>query len=130
MLREFKEFVLKGNLLEIAVAFVLGLAFAEVVSAFIQVIILPLIAAMVGEPDFNALMFRVGDGEIRYGIFLTAAVNFLLIALVLFLVIRAYNRLRPPAAAATKGCPYCFADIPLAATRCPACTSQLEATRA
>jgi large conductance mechanosensitive channel len=73
---------------------------------------------------------NLGDGEIRYGIFLTAAVNFLLIALVLFLLIRAYNRLRPPAAAATKGCPYCFADIPLAATRCPACTSQLEATRA
>lgn len=129
MLREFKEFVLKGNLLELAVAFVLGLAFAEVVSAFIQGIILPLIAAMVGEPDFNALMFRVGDGEIRYGIFLTAAVNFLLIALVLFLLIRAYNRLRPPAAA-TKGCPYCFTDIPLAAARCPACTSQLEATTA
>jgi large conductance mechanosensitive channel len=130
MLREFKEFVLKGNLLEIAVAFVLGLAFAAVVSAFIQGIILPLIAAIVGEPDLNALMFRVGDGEIRYGIFLTELVNFLLIALVLFLVIRAYNRLRPPAAATTKPCPFCFTDVPLAATRCPACTSQLEATAA
>lgn len=76
MLREFKEFVLKGNLLEIAVAFVLGLAFAAVISAFIQGIILPLIAAIVGEPDLNTLMFRVGDGEIRYGIFLTELVNF------------------------------------------------------
>lgn len=90
MVREFKEFVLKGNLLELAVAFVLGLAFAQVVSAL----------------------------------------NFLLIALVLFFVIRAYNRLRPPAAATMKPCPFCFTDVPLAATRCPACTSQLESTAA
>lgn len=130
MIREFKEFVLKGNLLELAVAFVLGLAFAAVINAFVAAIVLPFIAAIVGEPNFNALTFRVGEGVIRYGAFLTALVNFLLIALVLFLVIRAYNRLRPPAAATLKPCPFCFTDVPLAATRCPACTSQLESAAA
>lgn len=130
MLREFKEFVLKGNLLELAVAFVLGLAFAAVVNAFVAGIVLPFIAAIVGEPNFDALTFTVGDGVIRYGTFLTALVTFLLIALVLFLVIRAYNRLRPPAATTQKPCPFCFTDIPLAATRCPACTSEMEGTAA
>jgi large-conductance mechanosensitive channel len=84
MLREFKEFVLRGNLLELAVAFVLGLAFAAVINAFIAGIILPFIAAIVGKPNFDALTFTVGDGVIRYGTFLTALINFLLIALVLF----------------------------------------------
>jgi large conductance mechanosensitive channel len=130
MLREFKGFVLKGNLLEIAVAFVLGLAFAAVIDAFVSGIVLPFIAAIVGQPNFDALTFSIGDGVIRYGTFLTALVNFLLIALVLFFVIRAYNRLRPPAAATMKPCPFCFTDIPLAATRCPACTSELEGTAA
>lgn len=130
MLREFKEFVLKGNLLELAVAFVLGLAFAGVVTAFISGIVLPLIAAIVGEPSFDALQFTVGDGVISYGTFLPAVVNFLLIALVLFLLIRAYNKLRGPEAASTKACPYCFSNIPVAATRCPMCTSQLEAASA
>jgi large conductance mechanosensitive channel len=130
MLREFREFVTKGNLLELAVAFVLGLAFAGVVTAFTSGIILPLIAAIVGEPNFNALTFTVGDGVIRYGTFLTALANFLLIALVLFFVIRAYNRLRGPQAAATKSCPYCFSDIAVAATRCPSCTSQLQSASA
>ncbi|HZA26062.1 MAG TPA: large conductance mechanosensitive channel protein MscL [Actinomycetota bacterium] len=130
MIREFKEFVLKGNLLELAVAFVLGLAFAAVVNAFIAGIILPFIAAIVGEPNFDALAFTVGEGVIRYGTFLTALVNFLLIALVLFLVIRAYNRFQRPREATTKACPYCVSDIPIAATRCPACTSQLESTAA
>jgi large conductance mechanosensitive channel len=130
MLREFKEFVLKGNLLELAVAFVLGLAFAGVVTAFISGIVLPLIAAIVGEPNFDALQFTVGDGAIKYGTFLTAVVNFLLIAVVLFFVIRAYNRSRGPQAATTKACPYCFSSIAVAATRCPACTSDLEAASA
>lgn len=130
MVREFKEFVLKGNLLELAVAFVLGLAFAGVVNAFIAGIVLPLIAAIVGEPNFDALTFNVGDGVIQYGTFLTALVNFLLIALVLFFVIRAFNRMRRPKEASLKACTYCLSDIPMAATRCPACTSQLETTSA
>jgi large conductance mechanosensitive channel len=126
MLREFKEFVLKGNLLELAVAFVLGLAFAAVVNAFIAGIILPFIAAIAGKPNFDALTFSVGDGVIQYGTFLTALVNFLLVALVLFFVIRAYNRMKRPGEVSTKACPYCLTDIPMAATRCPACTAQLE----
>jgi large conductance mechanosensitive channel len=126
MLREFKEFVLKGNLLELAVAFVLGLAFAAVVNAFIAGIILPFIAAIVGKPNFDALTFTVGDGVIQYGTFLTALINFLLIALVLFFIIRAYNRLRRPDEVSTRACPYCLTDIPTAATRCSACTAQLE----
>jgi large conductance mechanosensitive channel len=130
MIREFREFVLKGNLLELAVAFIMGLAFAAVVNAFVAGIVLPLIAAALGKPNFDALTFRVGEGVVRYGTFLTALVNFLLIALVLFLAIRAYNRLRRPEEPATRVCPYCRSDIPKEATRCPACTSELGMTPA
>ncbi|CAN5327843.1 large-conductance mechanosensitive channel protein MscL [soil metagenome] len=129
MVREFKEFVMRGNLVELAVAFVLALAFATVIEALISGVVLPLIAAILGEPNFDALTLNVGDGVIRYGTFLTALVTFLLIALVLFLVVRAYNRMtrtRETAAPTTKGCGFCLTEIPIAATRCPACTSQVE----
>lgn len=129
MVREFKEFVMRGNLVELAVAFVLALAFATVIEALISGVVLPLIAAILGEPNFDALTLSVGDGVVRYGTFLTALVTFLLIALVLFLIVRAYNRMsrtRETAAPTTKGCEFCLTEIPIAATRCPACTSQVE----
>jgi large conductance mechanosensitive channel len=83
MIREFKEFALKGNLVELAVAFVLGLAFAAVVTSLVDDVIMQLVAAIVGKPDFSDLTFSIGDGEIRYGAFLTAPVTFLIIAFVL-----------------------------------------------
>ena len=126
MLKEFKAFALRGNLLELAVALVLALAFVAVITALISGIIMPLIAAVVGEPNFDALTAQVGEGVIRYGTFLTALVNFLLIAFVLFLIVKAANRAKgTPADPAMRPCPYCTTSVPLEATRCMACTSEL-----
>ena len=98
MLKEFRDFALRGNLLELAVAFVLGVAFAAVVSSFVDDIIMQLVAAIVGKPDFSSLTFSIGDGVIRYGSFLTALVTFLIIAWVLF-------QLFPRSARALAGAP-------------------------
>jgi large conductance mechanosensitive channel len=129
MIDEFKEFALKGNLIEIAVAFILGLAFSAVVTSLVDDIVLQVIAAIVGQPSFNALTINVNDSVIRYGAFLTALLNFLLVAFVLFLVVKAVNRLdRRPAeepAPATRNCPYCLSSIPAAAKRCSACTGEV-----
>ena len=131
MIREFKAFALRGNLLELAVAFVLGIAFAAVVEALVDAVIMQFIAAVVGRPDFSSLSAVLNGTPIRYGVFLTALVNFLLIALVLFFIVRAANRaLHPRGAPAeppkTRECPYCFTPIALDATRCSACTSRVE----
>lgn len=92
MLKEFKEFVSRGNLVELAVAVVLGLAFAAVVNSLVADVITPLIAAILGEPDFSAITIPIGDSEILIGNFLNALISFLIVAFVLFLVIKAYNR--------------------------------------
>lgn len=128
MLKEFKAFALRGNLLELATAFILGIAFAAVIGAFISGIVMPIIAAVLGEPNFDALTFQLGEGVIAYGTFLTALVNFLLIAFVMFLIIRAVTRLQRPAeteAPALTECTYCKSLVPITATRCSACTSEL-----
>jgi large conductance mechanosensitive channel len=105
MLKEFREFAMKGNLIEVAVGLVLALAFTAVVNAFIDGIIMPLIAAIFGKPSFDAIVWTIGSGkdatQILIGSFLTAVVNFVLIAWVLFLVVKAANRLRKPDEAPT-----------------------------
>jgi len=132
MIDEFKEFALKGNLIEIAVAFILGLAFSAVVTALVNGVFLQIIAAIVGQPSFDQLSINLNDTPILYGSFLTALLNFLLVAFVLFLIIKAVNRLQRPAeeppAPATRNCPFCFTAIQAAATRCSACTSEVVAT--
>jgi large conductance mechanosensitive channel len=125
MLKEFKDFALKGNLLELAVAFVLGVAFAAVVTSFVDDVIMQLIAAIVGKPDFSELTFSIGDGVIRYGSFLTALVTFLIIAWVLFLVVRAVQTAMP-AKATQRDCPHCLSSIPLAAGTCAHCTRDVQ----
>jgi large conductance mechanosensitive channel len=127
VLKEFKKFALRGNVVELAVAVILGLAFNAVIQSLVDDILMNLIAAAVGRPDFSKLTFQLGDAVIRYGAFLTAVVNFLLIAFALFLVVRAMNRWfgkedEPPKMAE---CPFCKTSVPVAATRCPACTSEL-----
>lgn len=97
MLKEFKEFALKGNLIDIAVGLVLALAFTTVVTALVQGVIMPLVAAIFGKPDFNDIVWTVGDGVIRIGTFITAVVNFLIIAWVLFMIVKAANRFKKPA---------------------------------
>jgi large conductance mechanosensitive channel len=94
--KEFKEFINKGNLVELAVAFVLGVAFAALVKSLVDDVVMQIVAAIFGEPDFRALTFDLGDSVIRYGSFLTEVINFLIIAFVLFLVIKAYNRFKKP----------------------------------
>lgn len=129
MISEFKKFALRGNVVELAVAVILGLAFNAVIQSLVDDVLMNIIAAAVGEPDFSELTFELGDAIIRYGAFLTAVVNFILIALALFLVVKAMNRIlgkeeEPPKMAE---CPFCKTSIPVNATKCSACTSQLQA---
>lgn len=124
MLRDFKEFAISGNLLELAVAFVLGTAFAAVVTSLVNDVIMQLIAAIFGQPDFNDLTFSIGSGVILYGSFLTALATFLLIAAVLFVVVKAIQRVRP-AKVEARDCPYCLSSIPIGASTCSFCTKDV-----
>ena len=127
MIRDFKEFALKGNLLELAVAFILGVAFAAVVTSFIEDVLMNLVAAVVGKPDFSGLTFKLGDGVIRYGAFLTALVTFLLIAFVLFVIVKAAQRAMPQKVT-ERDCPHCLSSIPVGAGTCSFCTRDVPAT--
>jgi large conductance mechanosensitive channel len=129
MWKEFKEFAFKGNVIELAVAVILGIAFGAVIASLVGDILMNLVAAVIGQPDFSQLTFTVNDAEIRYGAFLNALINFLLVALALFLVIKAVNRAsRKPAdeEPTVRECPYCMTTIPARATRCNACTSEVQ----
>lgn len=127
MLKEFKKFALRGNVVELAVAVILGLAFNAVIQSFANDILMALIAGIFGQPRLELLTAQVGDSMIAYGAFINAVVNFLLVAFALFLVVKAMNRLagredEPPKMAE---CPFCKTSVPVNATRCPACTSEL-----
>jgi large conductance mechanosensitive channel len=129
MLKGFRDFILRGNVMDLAVAVIIGAAFTAIVTAMTEKIINPLLGALIGKPNFGYLVGHINGGEIRYGDFFTAIVNFLLIAAVVyfFLVMPTQYLLKkfhpteatPPA---TKPCPQCLSDIPLAATRCKFCT--------
>src|ERR1700753_178780 len=128
MIKGFRDFILRGNVMDLAVAVIIGAAFTAIVTALTEKIINPLLGAVIGKPNFGYLIGHINGGEIRYGDFLTAIVNFLLIAAVVyfFLVLppqyraKKSNPVLPPAP--TKPCPYCISDIPAAATRCKFCT--------
>lgn len=125
MIREFREFALKGNLLELAVAFVLGVAFSAVVTSLVDDVIMNLIAAVVGEPSFSGLTFEIGDGVIRYGSFLTALATFLIIAWVLFVIVKAAQALMP-AKVTQRDCPHCLSSIPIGAGTCAFCARDVQ----
>jgi large conductance mechanosensitive channel len=132
VLNDFKQFLLRGNLVELAVAFVLGVAFAAVVTSLVEDIITPIIAAIGGEPDFSGLTFTVNDSEFRYGEFINSVISFVVIATaVFFLVVRPVNALmarrktEPPVDEDVRKCPECLSEVPSAATRCPFCTAQI-----
>jgi large conductance mechanosensitive channel len=134
VLRDFKEFLLRGNLVELAVAFVLGVAFAAVVTSFVEGLVTPLIAAIFGQPDFSGLTFTVSESVFQYGDFLNALVTFVLVAAVLFfLVVRPVNALVKRARRegtpdpTTRNCPECLSEIPLAARRCSYCAQEVAA---
>src|ERR1035437_9762383 len=129
MLKGFRDFVLRGNVMDLAVAVIIGVAFTGIVTALTANIVNPLLGAIVGKPNFDYLIGHVNAGEIKYGTFITAIVNFLLIAAVVyfFLVLPAQYLLKrfnppPPDPPPTKPCPQCLSDIPVAATRCKFCT--------
>jgi large conductance mechanosensitive channel len=125
MLKGFRDFILRGNVMDLAVAVIIGAAFTAIVTALTEKIINPLLGAFIGKPNFGYLVAHVNGGEIRYGDFLTAIVNFLLLAAVVyfFLVMPTQYLLKKfmPAAPATKSCPECISDIPVAAKRCKFC---------
>lgn len=131
-MKEFREFAMQGNVLDMAVGVIIGAAFGAIINSLVNDIISPLIGLLF-DTDFSALVATVGNVEIAYGAFITAIINFILIALVLFCIIKAANKAKdaaskkePEAEPTTKVCPYCLSEIPLAATRCPHCTSQLD----
>jgi len=129
MWKEFKEFALRGNVIELAVAVILGIAFGMVIASLVNDVLMNLIAAAIGQPDFSQLTVTINDAVIRYGAFLNAVINFLLVALALFFLIKAVNRAtrRPAAEEPTvRECPYCMSSIPARATRCSACTMEVR----
>ena len=136
--QEFKEFLLRGNVIDLAVAVVIGAAFGAVVTALVEDLITPLIAAIGGQPDFSDIAFTINKSRFAIGSFLNALISFLIIAAVIFFfVVKPVNllieraRRQPPADPTEKACPYCLNNVPLAATRCGFCTSDLsEATAA
>ncbi len=148
MLKQFRDFALRGNVVDMAVGIIIGAAFSAIVRSLVDDIIMPPVGLLLGRVDFANLflVLRPGSGDpgpyqslaaakaagavtLNYGVFTNSLLSFLIVALALFFVIRAVNSARKPAPApaapATKECPFCFSAIPLKATRCPACTSQL-----
>jgi large conductance mechanosensitive channel len=126
----FKNFIMRGNLVELAVAVVIGTQFSNLVKQFVTSFINPLLALAGGKPDFSNLTFRVGRGVFTYGAFLTEALTFLISALVVYFVLvmpvsRLLKLLERNQAATTRDCPECTMSIPIAAQRCPECTAQI-----
>ena len=133
MWNDFKAFIMRGNVLDLAVAVIIGGAFGAIVTSLVNDIIMPVIGILTGGIDFTQLILRVGSAELKYGMFIQNVINFIIVALVIFMLIRIANRFKkpaPPPAVTTKECPYCFSTINLKATRCPECTSELTAGKA
>ena len=129
MLKEFKAFVMRGNVLDLAVAVIIGGAFGKIVTSFVNDIVMPLIGLIIGGIDFSGLAFTVGSAKVTYGNFINNILDFLIIAVVIFLLVKIANSTKKPAPAAEpnqKECPYCFSTIAIKATRCPNCTSELK----
>ena len=142
MLKEFKEFALRGNVLDMAIGIILGVAFGKIVTSFVEDVLMPPLGLVIGKVDFANLFLSLtgrhfdsvaaakaaGAPTLNYGIFVNNVLNFLIVAFVIFLLVRQVNRLKrqpAPAAPTTRECPYCCATIPLKATRCNSCTSDV-----
>ncbi len=134
-IKEFKEFISKGNVMDMAVGVIIGGAFTAIVNSLVGDIITPLISLLTGGMDFSGLSIALGSGDgaatLNYGAFITAIINFLIIALVIFLIIKAINNLskkkdETPAEPTTKICPRCCSEIDIKATKCPCCTADID----
>jgi len=143
VLREFKEFIARGNVIDLAIAVVIGAAFGKIVTSLVDGVIMPPIGLLLGKVDFSSLYIDLsgqhpaslaeakqkGLAVIAYGTFINDVISFLIIAFVIFLIVKAVNRLKaaPPPPPNTKDCPYCLTSIRVAAKRCSACTSEVPA---
>ncbi len=144
MLKEFKEFALRGNVLDMAIGIIIGVAFGAIVNSLVNDLLMPPIGLLLGKIDFSNLFVNLsgapvaslaqakgsGAAVIAYGAFINTVINFIIVAFVIFLLVRQINRLRrkpevAPPAQTTRDCPYCLSNIPIKATRCPHCTSEL-----
>ncbi len=130
--KEFKEFAMRGSVIDLAVGVIIGGAFQKIVTSLVNDIISPLIG-LVANKDFTALVAKIGDVEIKYGAFITEIINFILMAFVIFLIIKVLNAISSIrkkeeiiAEPTTKQCPYCYSEITIKATKCPHCTSDVE----
>jgi large conductance mechanosensitive channel len=145
MLKEFKEFTMRGNVLDMAIGIVIGAAFGKIVTSFVNDILMPPIGLLLGMVDFANLFISLsgqhydtlaeaqaaGAATINYGVFVNTVLDFVIVAFVIFLLVRQINRMRrqqeaPPEEPTTKECPYCLSSIPIKAVRCPHCTSELR----
>lgn len=154
MLKEFKKFATRGNIMDLAVGVVIGGAFQSIINSLVSDIIMPAVSIITGKVDFSDMVFTVGEASIKYGNFITAIVNFLIIAFSIFLVITYINKFNkkmedislgqfekinkklgkskkeePIPEPTVKVCPYCFSEIPYKATKCAHCTSDLEVSK-
>ncbi|UCC48517.1 MAG: large conductance mechanosensitive channel protein MscL [Gemmatimonadota bacterium] len=146
MLKEFKEFAMRGSVLDMAIGIIIGAAFGKIVTSLVNEVVMPPIGLLLGKVDFTNLFVNLsgrayeslaaakeaGAPTIAYGAFLNTVLDFLIVAFVIFLIVRQVNKLKrkeeaPPAEPTTKDCPYCVSVIPVKATRCPSCTSELKA---
>ena len=146
MLKEFRDFAMRGNVIDLAIAVIIGTAFGKIITSFVNDIIMPPIGYWLGGADFTDLFVSLngqqypslaeaqtaGAPTINYGVFMNTVIDFLIVAVVIFLVIRVINQLHRPRTpeVTTKECPYCYSTIPLKATRCPYCTSELKGAQA
>jgi large conductance mechanosensitive channel len=142
MLKEFKEFAMKGNVLDMAVGIIIGAAFGKIITSFVSDILMPPLGLLLGNTDFSSMFINLsgqtyptiaaakeaGAATLNYGIFINTIIDFIIVAFAIFLLVRQVNKLKrqpEPAAPNTKTCPYCVSAIPIKASRCPQCTSQL-----
>ena len=145
MFKEFKEFAMRGSVLDMAVGIIIGGAFGKIITSFVGDILMPPVGLLIGKVDFSNMFLNLGAGTfakladakaagvptINYGLFVNTVIDFLIVAFAIFLLIRQINRLKrepapAPAAPTTRDCPRCFTAIAIKATRCPACTSELK----
>jgi large conductance mechanosensitive channel len=143
MFKEFKEFAMKGNVMDMAVGIIIGAAFGKIITSFVSDVLMPPIGLLLGKVDFSNLFLNLsgtaypsiaaakaaGAATLNYGVFFNTVIDFVIVAFAIFLVVKQMNRLKrveAPAAPTTKDCPFCASGIPVKATRCPMCTSALK----
>lgn len=128
MFKEFKEFIAKGNVLDMAVGIIMGTAFTAIVNSVVEDLLMPIITGLTAGVDFSELNVNIAGAQLRFGNLINAIITFLIISLVMFSIVKTFNRNNKEIEedTASKDCPYCKTSIPVEATRCPHCTSELE----